>query len=103
MPSASSRTRGRLESYREQIREVDRELVALYAARCALVRTLWELKAAVGLPLVDPAQEEVELARARARAASTGLDPEGGERLLRWILEEGHRALPPSAAIVPSV
>lgn len=90
-----------LEAQRALLREIDDELVGLYARRRELVRRLWEFKGREGLPLVDLSQEERVLARARDRAAELGLPPEDGERLLRWVLDEGRRTLPriaPSAS-----
>ncbi len=81
-------------AYRELLRKVDEELIALYAERRALVRQLWEFKALEGLPLVDPVQEQRVVTRARARAIEVGLEPDEGERLVRWILTEGRRGLP---------
>ncbi len=83
-----------LAEYRELLREFDLELVTLYARRRALVRDLWQFKEDRGLPFVDRAQEELVVARARERAVEVGLSAEEGERLLRWILDEGRRSIP---------
>ena len=59
---------------RSEIRRVDRRLVALLAERVRLAREAGRLKRAAGLPIRDPAQERVVLARLRRAAERTGLD-----------------------------
>lgn len=66
----------RLEELRREIDLVDDQLVAVLADRAALVREVWALKRARGLPLRDPAREQAIVERALSRARARELHPE---------------------------
>lgn len=80
---------------RHEIDGLDRDLVALLAVRRGYIARAAEIKRGVGLPArIDERVEDV-VARVRAEAAGTGLDPDLAEelwrRLIDWsiALEEG--------------
>lgn len=80
-----------LESWRDQIYAVDRELVALLDRRAELALRLGERKHDAGLALLDRRREEEVLARARGQSSGP-LSPAAVERLFRAILAESRRA-----------
>lgn len=73
---------GELEGLRTRIRQVDRELVRLVGERRSLVLGIGEAKAALGLPVLDPAQE----ARVVRRAAALARELEVDEELVRDVI-----------------
>ena len=66
----------RLDKLREQIREVDRELIRLVSARRDLALEVGRVKEAKGLPVMDPAQEAKVIRRAAELAREMGVDEE---------------------------
>ncbi|WP_133364916.1 chorismate mutase [Qipengyuania sediminis] len=77
-----------LAAYRRSIDNIDAALVHILAERFRITRAVGEHKAAQALPPADPAREERQIARLRALAASAELDPEFGEKFLRFIIDE---------------
>jgi len=75
-----------LESLRERIRRLDREILARAAERVKLARQVGELKRRRKLPTVDYAQERVVLERVRTGAAERGLDPGVAEDLFAGLI-----------------
>ncbi len=61
---------------REAIERIDNQIVALLAERLALGRRTGELKAAAGLPILDPTREAAVIRRVTAAARDAGLPPE---------------------------
>ncbi|HLM91811.1 MAG TPA: chorismate mutase [Thermoplasmata archaeon] len=76
---------------REELRELDCELVGVLAARHRLVERLWNHKRAVGRPLEDKKQEGRVLAAARRTARRHGLEATYVEGILRSVIAEGKR------------
>src|SRR5262245_4420227 len=76
----------RLSDLREQIGQLDRDIVELAARRVALAREAGDLKREMRLSIVDYAQERVVLDRAREAAATAGLDPSVAEALLATLI-----------------
>lgn len=66
----------RLEELRERIVEVDEELVDLIGERKSLVQEVGQIKAELGLPILDPAREAAVVRRAAALAREKGIDEE---------------------------
>ncbi len=64
-----------LAAVRRAIDEVDARLLELVAERARLAVAAGRTKAALGLPVVDDAQEVAVFERADARARALGLDP----------------------------
>ena len=75
-------------SYRASIDNIDAALVHLLAERFKITQAVGHHKAALGLPPSDPAREQVQVARLRARAEESGLDPVFTEQFLRFIVDE---------------
>ena len=75
-----------LDALRGRIAETDREILALVNARLELVRAIRRRKEALGVPFLDPGQEERLLERLR-EANGGPLSADGVERLFREILE----------------
>jgi chorismate mutase len=66
----------RLEGLRERIRALDRELIRLVGDRRALALEIGSVKEALGLPVLDPAQEARVVRRAAETARELGVDEE---------------------------
>ena len=70
-----------LTGYRKSIDNIDAALVRLLAERFKITQAVGRHKASAGLPPADPA-------RLRALAEEAELDPEFGEKFLRFIIDE---------------
>jgi chorismate mutase len=77
-----------LAKYRASIDNIDAALVHLLAERFKITQDVGRYKAAVGLPPADPEREEQQVARLRALAVESGLDPVFSEKFLRFIVAE---------------
>lgn len=76
----------RLEELREEIDEIDRQLISLLARRMGLAREIARLKEERGMPLRDERREEEVVGRAREMARRLGLEPEVAETVMRVIV-----------------
>jgi chorismate mutase len=89
-----------LAAYRSSIDNIDAALVHLLAERFKVTQAVGRYKATAGLPASDPAREEQQVARLRALAEQSGLDPAFGESFIRFIVSEvirHHEALAASS------
>jgi chorismate mutase len=77
-----------LDRYRASIDNIDAALVHLLAERFKITQAVGEHKARVGLPPADLAREAAQIARLRALAIESGLDPAFTEQFLRFIVAE---------------
>jgi chorismate mutase len=77
-----------LDAYRASIDNIDAALVHLLAERFKITQAVGAYKAAAGLPPADPAREDQQIARLRALAVESGLDPAFTEKFLRFIVDE---------------
>jgi chorismate mutase len=84
----ADRTDEVLTSYRESIDNIDAALVHLLAERFKITQAVGRFKAEHALPPADPAREQVQIARLRALAAESHLDPEFSEKFLRFVIDE---------------
>lgn len=78
----------RLARYRSSIDNIDAALVHLLAERFKITQDVGRYKAATGLPPADPEREATQVARLRALAEESGLDPVFSEKFLRFIVAE---------------
>ncbi len=77
-----------LDRYRASIDNIDAALVHLLAERFKITQAVGEYKAQVGLPPADLEREAEQIARLRALAVESGLDPAFTEKFLRFIVAE---------------
>jgi chorismate mutase len=77
-----------LDAYRASIDNIDAALVHLLAERFKITKAVGRYKAEAGLPPADPDREEQQVARLRALAVESGLDPAFTEKFLRFIVDE---------------
>lgn len=79
-----------LSKLRDQIDEVDQQMVALLARRLALVEEVGHVKSQHGLPIYAPDREAAMLASRRAEAESRGVPPDLIEDILRRTMRESY-------------
>src|SRR5699024_5530417 len=79
-----------LAGLRDQIDEVDRELVELLARRLQLVSQVGEVKGRHGLPIYAPAREATMIAAKRGLAEEQGVPPDLVEDVLRRCMRESY-------------
>ena len=77
-----------LERYRASIDNIDAALVHLLAERFKITQDVGRYKAEAGLPPADLDREAEQVARLRALAEESGLDPVFSEKFLRFIVAE---------------
>ena len=79
-----------LKVLRDQIDEVDQQLVKLFAQRLKLVAGVGEVKSRHGLPIYAPDREAAMLASRRAEAEAQGVPPDLIEDVLRRFMRESY-------------
>lgn len=84
----SETTPAALLSLRQSIDNIDAALVHLLAERFKFTQQVGVLKAQAGMPASDPAREAVQVARLRALAEESHLDPAFAEKFLNFIVAE---------------
>jgi chorismate mutase len=77
-----------LAGYRKSIDNIDAALVHILAERFRITQAVGAYKAANALPPADSAREEEQIARLRGLAEKAELDPEFGEKFLRFVIDE---------------
>jgi len=77
-----------LASLRQSIDNIDAALVHLLAERFKFTQSVGRLKATTGLPASDPDREKIQIARLRALAEESHLDPAFAEKFLNFIVAE---------------
>jgi len=73
---------------RRSIDNIDAALVHLLAERFKCTQRVGRLKAEHGLPPSDPERERIQVARLRALAEASNLDPEFAEKYFNFIVDE---------------
>ena len=79
--------RRELDELRARIAEVDRALIDGIAERLRIARRIGEVKALLGLPVMDPAREAEVVRRAASEARDRGADPELVRAVLWQIID----------------
>ncbi len=77
-----------LAGYRASIDNIDAALIHMLAERFRITKAVGAYKAAHALPASDPAREERQIERLRKLAGEAQLDPDFGEKFLRFIIQE---------------
>ena len=77
-----------LASYRASIDNIDAALIHMLAERFRITKAVGAYKAAHALPPSDPGRETRQIARLRALAVDAQLDPDFGEKFLRFVIDE---------------
>ena len=78
----------RLDNARQSIDNIDAAVVHLLAERFKFTQHVGFLKAQYGLPPADPERESRQIARLRALAEESHLDPAFAEKFLNFIIAE---------------
>jgi len=76
-----------LDELREEIREVDQELVELIAQRTYVADTIAQVKAEQGLPTTDEEQEQAVMDRAGENAERFDVDSNLVKAIFRLLIE----------------
>ncbi|MFC5078570.1 T-protein [Vibrio thalassae] len=79
-----------LNALRDQIDEVDKQMLELLAKRLSLVEQVGEVKSRHGLPIYAPDREAAMLASRREEAAKKGVPPQLIEDILRRTMRESY-------------
>ncbi|HET9620836.1 MAG TPA: prephenate dehydrogenase/arogenate dehydrogenase family protein [Kofleriaceae bacterium] len=82
MPTDADDARARLEPLRDELGQIDREILALVARRQATAQKIGQVKRDAGIPTRDYRQERDVVERARAAAVAHGLSAQLGEELI---------------------
>lgn len=77
-----------LAAYREEIDQIDRQMVSLLSQRHSVVKQVVALKKKYHLPVHHPAREENLISDRRKRSEVAGLNPDHIEELFRCILRQ---------------
>lgn len=83
-----AQARAELEQIRQSIDNIDAALIHLLAERFKFTQKVGRLKAAHGLPPADLERESRQIARLRALAEESHLDPAFAEKFLGFIVAE---------------
>lgn len=82
------RVRAELGGIRLSIDNIDAALIHLLAERFRFTQQVGRLKAAHGMPPSDPERERVQIARLRALAEESRLDPAFAEKWFNFVVAE---------------
>jgi chorismate mutase len=99
-PAWAEASRAELQRLRERIAELDERLVRTIGERRNLALEVGRLKTALGLPVLDPAQEAKVVRNAASRARELGVDEEMTRDLMWRVIafarnvQEGGQAAP---------
>lgn len=76
-----------LDELREEIQDIDREIVDLIARRTYVAETIAEVKAERGMATTDESQEEAVMERAGENAEAFGVDDNLVKAIFRLLIE----------------
>ena len=88
MTAPASATDPVLAGFRRSIDNIDAALVHILAERFRITQAVGAYKASHALPASDPRREEQQIARLRKLAEEADLDPDFGEKFLRFVIDE---------------
>jgi monofunctional chorismate mutase len=77
-----------LSDHRASIDNIDAALIHMLAERFRCTKAVGMLKAEHGLPPVDPAREQQQIARLRQLAKDAHLDPDFAEKFHNFVVRE---------------
>ncbi len=77
-----------LASFRASIDNIDAALIHMLAERFRITKAVGTYKAENALPASDPGREERQIARLRKLASDAQLDPDFGEKFIRFVIDE---------------
>ncbi len=77
-----------LANFRASIDNIDAALIHMLAERFRITKAVGAYKAEKALPPSDPGREERQIARLRQLATDAQLDPDFGEKFIRFIIDE---------------
>ena len=80
----------KLTKLRDEIDEIDSDLVKLLHRRLAVTSKVGQLKSNVGKPIYDPAREASLFAKRRLQASDAGLSPDLIEDVLRRLMRDSY-------------
>ncbi|MEJ2408738.1 MAG: chorismate mutase [Novosphingobium sp.] len=88
MTQDTSATDTVLAGFRSSIDNIDAALIHILAERFRITQAVGAYKARHDLPASDPAREERQIARLRKLAEDAHLDPDFGEKFIRFVIDE---------------
>ncbi|MCT2400394.1 chorismate mutase [Novosphingobium mangrovi (ex Huang et al. 2023)] len=77
-----------LAGYRASIDNIDAALIHILAERFRITKAVGAYKAEHDLPASDPGREERQIVRLRKLAEDAHLDPDFGEKFIRFVIDE---------------
>lgn len=77
-----------LAAFRASIDNIDAALIHMLAERFRITQAVGTYKAEKNLPASDPGREERQILRLRKLAEEAHLDPDFGEKFIRFIIDE---------------
>jgi chorismate mutase len=77
-----------LAGFRSSIDNIDAALIHILAERFRITKAVGTYKAQNDLPPSDPSREQRQIARLRKLAEDAQLDPDFGEKFIRFVIDE---------------
>ncbi|TYK64397.1 bifunctional chorismate mutase/prephenate dehydrogenase [Colwellia echini] len=90
MTNSASDFDTKLTHLRDEIDEIDSDLVNLLQRRLSVTSKVGQLKSSVGKPIYDPAREASLFAKRRLQATESGLSPDLIEDVLRRLMRDSY-------------
>ena len=87
-PEAAAEAGKVLAGFRSSIDNIDAALIHMLAERFRITQAVGTYKAEHNLPASDPGREKIQIERLRRLAEDAHLDPDFGEKFLRFIIDE---------------
>ena len=87
-PTSGAAPDATLAAFRASIDNIDAALIHILAERFRITQAVGAYKATHDLPPSDPSRELRQIARLRKLAEDAQLDPDFGEKFIRFIIDE---------------